>query len=126
MEVFPRDDKGAVTAGSGPPWCLGLVSLPSRCFQRTAAFKSQFWLVLGHVFRAIREVLCVPDRRHLCLPSCLSLQRLLLLLVCQREAALLGAVGTPGEGKGCLIPWCLAEKSLKGPVLPWACVQGLC
>lgn len=71
-------------------------------------------LVLGHVFPAIREVVRVPDRGTVCLPLRLSLQGLFLPVVCQKEAALfLEATGTPGEGKGCFVPWLrLAGKPL--------------
>lgn len=129
METFSR---ACPSSCQGCLWA-SLVSRFGRTYYSLAAFgvelplRASSQLVLGHVFPAKREAVCIPDRRQcVCLYVCPCKDYFCLLCAKKRLFSFLEAMGAPGEGKGCFIPWCLAGKSLGGPVWPWACIQGLC
>lgn len=81
-------------------------------------------LVLGRVFPALREVVCVPDRRlyaFMFVPA----RAAFAWCVPKRGCSLLRHSGSPGEWDSCFVPWCAVGKALRGLLWPWARIQSL-
>lgn len=106
VEAFPR---ACQSSCEGWVWAslvsrVGLTHLSLAAFGVQLPLRASSQLVLGHVFPAIREVVCIPDRRQcVCLYVC-PCKHCFCLLCARKRFSPLRGFGDSWGGEGLLCP----------------------